>query len=90
MATFQISEIQLYNILGEKIGDQQAQTLTDYVESRIGREFEKNKSVLSTKSDILELKNVLSENKAETIKWTFIFWTGQLLAMFAFLKFLVK
>ncbi len=68
MATLQISEIQLYNILREKIGDQQAQTLTDYVESRIDREFEKNKSVLSTKSDILELKNVLSENKAETIK----------------------
>jgi hypothetical protein len=90
MATLQISEIQLYNILREKIGDQQAQTLTDYVESRIDREFEKNKSVLSTKSDILELKNVLSENKAETIKWMFIFWTGQLLAMFAFLKFLVK
>ena len=90
MATLQISEIQLYNILREKIGDQQAQTLTDYVESRIDREFEKNKSVLSTKSDILELKNVLPENKAETIKWMFIFWTGQLLAMFAFLKFLVK
>jgi hypothetical protein len=90
MATLQISEIQLYNILREKIGDQQAQTLTDYVESRIDREFEKNKSVLSTKSDILELKNVLSENKSETIKWMFIFWTGQLLAMFAFLKFLVK
>jgi len=87
MSTLQISEIQLYNILREKIGDQQAQMLTDCVESRIDREFEKNKSVLSTKSDILELKNVLSENNPETIKWMFIFWTGQLLAMFDFLKF---
>ncbi len=90
MATLQISEIQLYNIPREKIGDQQSQSLTDYVESRIDREFEKNKSVLSTKSDILELKNVLSENRSATIKWMFIFWTEQLLAMFAFLKFLVK
>ena len=90
MATLQISEIQLYNILREKIGDQQAQTLTDYVESRVDREFEKNKSILATKSDILELKNQISENKAETIKWMFVFWAGQLLAMFAFLKIFVK
>jgi hypothetical protein len=52
--------------------------------------MKQEKDALATKSDILELKNVLSENKAETIKWMFIFWTGQLLAMFAFLKFLVK
>jgi hypothetical protein len=90
MATLQISEIQLYNILREKIGDQQAQTLTDYVESRVDREFEKNKSILATKSDILELKNQISENKAETIKWMFVFWAGQLLAMFAFLKIFMK
>ena len=90
MATLQISEIQLYSILREKIGDQQAQTLTDYVESRIDRKFEKNKSILSTKSDILELKNQISENKAETIKWMFVFWAGQLLAMFAFLKIFMK
>ena len=90
MATLQISEIQLYNILREKIGDQQVQTLTDYVESRVDREFEKNKSILATKSDILELKNQISENKAETIKWMFVFWAGQLLAMFAFLKIFMK
>ncbi len=90
MASIQISEIQLYNILREKIGDQQAQVLTDFIESRVDKEFEKSKSILASKSDILELKNQIAENKSEIIKWMFIFWTSQLVAVFTFLKFFIK
>ncbi|MEA5140501.1 hypothetical protein [Arcicella rigui] len=90
MASIQISEIQLYNILKEKIRDQQAQVLTDFIESRVDKEFEKSKSILASKSDILELKNQIAENKSEIIKWMFIFWTSQLVAVFTFLKFFIK
>jgi actin-like ATPase involved in cell morphogenesis len=34
-----------------------------------------------------ELSTSIAESKADIIKWMFIFWAGQLAAMFAFLKF---
>ncbi|MCG6552006.1 MAG: hypothetical protein L7F77_06740 [Candidatus Magnetominusculus sp. LBB02] len=41
----------------------------------------------SIRSD-LELK--IEKSKSETLKWMFLFWAGQLLAMFAMLKAFLK
>jgi hypothetical protein len=51
-----ISSIDMYNLLREKIGDQQAKTLTDYVEQRVYESFEKEKEWFATKSDIYAVK----------------------------------
>lgn len=77
-----VSEIQLFNILKERIGEKEAQSLVEFVESRVEKEFEKNKDHLATKKDI-------AESKADMIKWMFIFWIGQIAAIMALIKFMM-
>lgn len=49
---------------------------------------------LATKDDLAQVKydlrNDMSEIKAETIKWMFIFWVGQAGAMLAILLLFLK
>ncbi|RYE19891.1 MAG: DUF1640 domain-containing protein [Sphingobacteriaceae bacterium] len=65
----QVSEIQLFQILKEKVGEEQAKTLTEYVETKIEKQFDLKKDSLATKQDISELKieiaNVRNELKIE-------------------------
>jgi len=51
----QVSEIQLFQILKEKVGEEQAKTLTEYIE----KQFDLKKDVLATKQDISEIKSDL-------------------------------
>ncbi|MEP6514099.1 MAG: hypothetical protein ABJA79_09525 [Parafilimonas sp.] len=44
----------------------------------------------SLREDIAKGRVEAAENKSELLKWMFIFWTTQLLAIFAFLKFFIK
>lgn len=117
-----VSDIRLYKILKEKMGEDEAQSLVKYVESKIEAEFHDKQYVLATKQDLLVLKEELVErmnsqkeeliqrmdkkfedqknafndlkvqvksDKADIIKWMFLFWVSQLAAMFAFFKFFV-
>jgi len=74
--------------------------IEEVVENKIeaqSKDFETivNKDVSSLRGEIKEdmakmkgeLTTVIAETKADIIKWMFIFWAGQLAAMFAFLKF---
>ena len=85
----------------QKIGDQEAEALVSFVDSKLRDSNEANLKVLATKEDIAKLDTKISglkgeveakiaEVKADTIKWMFIFWTGSILTtlggMFAFLK----
>lgn len=45
------------------------------------------KDIFATKED---LAREIGDTKADKIKWTFVFWATQLIAMFAFLKFFIK
>jgi hypothetical protein len=66
-----ISTIEMYNILKGKLGENEAKALTEYVESKVEKTFDKEKDVLSTKED-------LANAKSDIIKWMFIFWIGQI------------
>ncbi|MFI5136197.1 MAG: hypothetical protein ACHQIM_00130 [Sphingobacteriales bacterium] len=79
----QVSEIQLFQILKGKIGEKEAQTLVEYVETKIEKEFDTKRDVLATKED---LAREVGNTKSEIIKWMFIFWVGQLAAMIAIVK----
>jgi hypothetical protein len=37
-----------------------------------------------------KLETKIAESKADTVKWMFIFWVGQLAAMFGLLYFFLK
>ena len=66
-----ISTIEMYNILKGKLGENEAKALTEYVESKVEKTFDKEKDVLATKED-------LANAKSDIIKWMFIFWIGQI------------
>lgn len=81
--SMQVSEIQLFQILKGKIGEQEAQTLVEYVETKVEKEFDSKRDVLATKED---LAREVGNTRSEIIKWMFIFWVGQLAAMIAIVK----
>ena len=47
-------------------------------------------SNLATKEDIVKVRTEASENKAELIKWMFIFWVGQMIGTFGFILLFLK
>ena len=63
------SEIQLFQIIKQKLGDAEAEALVTFVDTKIKEANEQNLKVLATKED-------LANTKAEIIKWMFIFWIG--------------
>lgn len=45
----QVAEIELYEILKEKIGDKEAKTLVEYIETKVEKKFEEKKDLLAAK-----------------------------------------
>jgi hypothetical protein len=79
----QVAEIELYEILKEKIGEKEAKILVEYIETKVEKRFEEKKDLLATKAD-------LANAKADIIKWMFIFWAGQIGALIAILQIFFK
>lgn len=76
-------------------GEKDAEIVFEYFEDKINEKqvddrLKDFKEIFATKEDIAKLETKLAENKSEMIKWMFIFWATQLLAMFAFLKFFIN
>lgn len=74
----QVSEIQLFQILKEKVGEEQAKTLTEYVEAKIEKQFT-SKSIISEPNRTLELSELRTEfyleinkRRVETIQLLFV------------------
>lgn len=86
-----ITNYQLVKILRDRLGEEQAESLVSFVEEKVKEEVESKKDILASRQDLadakIELVKSISDTKAELIKWMFIFWIGQMAAMFAFLKF---
>ena len=88
------TDIQLFQILRQKIGEQEAEALVSFVDSIIKDNNDTNLRVLATKEDIaksegkLEVK--ISEVKAEIIKWMFIFWIGQVAVTMGLILLYIK
>jgi len=83
------TEIQLFQILRQKLGDSEAEALVTFVDAKLKDNNEQNLKVVATKEDIANLRTELKENignlrteaassKAEIIKWMFIFWIGSI------------
>jgi len=85
-----ISVTKLYDLLSVKIGKETAENLTIFIEEKIKSEVENKTSILATKGDIALVKEDLAKEKAELIKWMFIFWVGQMLGTFGFILLFLK
>ncbi len=75
----QVAEIELYEILKDKLGQQEARKLVEYIEAKVEKKLEEKQDILATKTDLANLK-------ADIIKWMFLFWIGQLASLIAILQ----
>ena len=93
----QVAEIELYEILKTKLGEKEAKTLVEYIETKVDKRLEEKKDVLATKQDIAnleiatkqEIANLevkIEKTKSDIIKWMFLFWIGQLASLIAILQ----
>ncbi|MCG6552875.1 MAG: hypothetical protein L7F77_11140 [Candidatus Magnetominusculus sp. LBB02] len=89
--------MELYILLKDKLGEQETKALIeafDEVSNQAKREAATKADLEILKSELeLKIEMVRAEidkSKAETLKWMFLFWAGQLVAMFAMLKAFLK
>ena len=75
-----VSEIDLYNMLKKKIGEEEADSLVSFIKTEVTSTFNDQKDYFASKEDV-------ANAKADIIKWIFIFWVGQLAAVIALLRF---
>ena len=89
-----ISITKLYDLLSSKLGKETAEGLTTFMDERIKEVSTQNIKNLANKEDLLDVKTGLkieiTNTRADLIKWMFIFWIGQLLAMFSFTLLFMK
>ena len=78
-----VAEIELYEILKSKLGEKEARTLVEYIETKVEKKLDEKKDILATKVDLANLK-------ADIIKWMFLFWIGQLASLIAILQMFFK
>ena len=64
----EISEIQLYNTLRPKLGDQETQELIDALKTFIKNEFMELKQILLVKDDKIDILGAIKEDKIELMK----------------------
>lgn len=63
-----ISEIEMYELLREKMDQREAKTLVEYIESRVEHKFEHAKSVFPEKEDFYRMELKIAEGREETTK----------------------
>ena len=55
--TIAINDIDLFKALKEKLGENQAQMLTEYIEQKVAKTFDEKKDLIATKEDIHSIKD---------------------------------
>jgi len=100
-----ISDIQLFNLLKNKLGEKEAEQFVSFVRDEVIKTVGEKQQIITKDIDILreEMRNEFSKTatkdfveskiadaKFQIILWAFVFWVTQLGAIFAFLKFFIK
>ena len=80
----------LYTLLSNKLGNDTTEAMFKYIDNKTERSVEATIKTLATKDDISNVRKEISESKADTIKWMFIFWVGQVGATLAIVILLLK
>jgi len=68
-STIKVTSFDLIKILREKIGEEQASALTNYIETKVHEEYESKKEGIATKEDIANLKTDIANTKVSIILW---------------------
>ena len=88
------TDIQLFLILKERLGEKEAESLVDFVDAKLKENNDANLKILANREDLKEeigaTKVLIANTKAELIKWMFIFWIGQVAVTFGFILLFLK
>ena len=80
-----VTSLQLFQILKEKLGEKEAEALVGFVDAKLKENNENNLKILATKEDLAKLEGKLdtkiSEVKVEIIKCMFGFFVAMMLAI---------
>ena len=80
----------LYQLLSDKLGNDTTEAMFKYIDNKTERSVENSIQTLATKEDVANIRREISESKADTIKWMFIFWIGQFAGIIAIIMMLLK
>ena len=69
--------LKVFGVLRKKFDEASSEAIATAVETALETNNAELFKTVSTKEDIHRLEILISENKAEIIKWMFIFWLGQ-------------
>jgi len=80
-----ISNIDLYNLLRQKIGDTEAKAVTEYIDIQVESKFMDARAILATKEDIAIVRKEIAESKADLLKWMIVLFAPFYIGMIVFL-----
>lgn len=94
-------ELEIYEIFKTRFTEREAAKVIEYFEAKAEEKISQKKDVFMTKRDKIELIAQIKDDKidvisriesskTEIIKWVFIFWIGQLVAVAGILFALVN
>ena len=75
------SEIQLYELIEQRLGEKEATAFVVFIESKIEHGFFETKKTLASKEDIANLKTDIATSKIEILRWVFGFFITLMLAI---------
>lgn len=75
-------ELKIYEIFKARFSEQEAASVIEYFEQKAEQKYNEKKDVLATKEDIGQLRKEIEASKSDIVKWMFIFWIGQMAAIF--------
>ena len=82
-----MSDIQLFQIIKQKLGDKEAEALVSFVDGKIKDNNTLNLNILSTKEDLLQLEIRLKDKLSDQFKWVIgVFLTLALMIVGLYLK----
>jgi len=76
-------EFKLYDLLRAKLGEQEAQSVVEFVRLEVKEAVEDKTQILATKEDMYKLDVKISETKNDIVKWLFGFWVTIILVILA-------
>lgn len=82
-----ISEVSLYKALRNKLGDETASELVEFVKSEVNTEMGRKTDTFLTKEDKLDLIEKMNKDKIDLIKWMVALWVSAIGLIIAIMKF---
>ena len=85
-----LSNIELFQIIKDKLGEKEAKSLVDYIETKVEDEFDGQRSMYASKEDLARVQGAL-ETKIESAKNSIIIWTiASMIALLSLFKFIIN